>query len=233
MTSTTDWILPTLNQVSEGALITLLLSAASVVISITVGVVFGLLLCMPAGRWTTPVRWLLTAYLQLFRGLPTIVTLFIVFFVTPSIGLDFVSFWAAVVGLSLWGSANVMEVVRGAIQSIPTAQSEAASAQGFGWLGVMRWVLLPQAIKRMVPPVVNLLVDLIQASTLASLIGVVEVLQKSRQVVEFYQLSAGNGHAAPIFGGVLLVFFIICYPLTLLAARIERGGGRRSTAARP
>ncbi len=219
-----DWMTPTLQQVAAGAWFTVLLAVASVAISVFVGVLFGLLLCLPAGRLATPTRWLLTAYLQLFRGLPTIVTLFIVFFVAPSLGLQLASFWAAVVGLSLWGSANVMEVVRGAIRSIPTAQSEAASALGFGWVGVMRWVLLPQAITRMIPPVVNLLVDLIQATTLASLIGVVEVLQKSRQVVEFYQLSSGSGHAAPIFGGVLLVFFVICYPLTLLAGRIERRG---------
>lgn len=226
MNPTSDWFTPALHQIAAGAWFTLLLAVASVVISVFVGIVFGLLLCLPDGRWTTLARWLLTVYLQLFRGLPTIVTLFIVFFVAPSLGLDLDPFWAGVVGLSLWGSANVMAVVSGAVQSIPKGQSEAAQALGFGWVAVMRWVLMPQATKRMLPPVVNLLVDLIQATTLASLIGVVEILQKSRQVVEFYQLSAGSAHAAPIFGGVLLVFFIICYPLTLLAGRVERRGTR-------
>jgi polar amino acid transport system permease protein len=73
----------------------------------------------------------------------------------------------------------------------------------------------------MLAPVVNLIVDLIPATTLASLIGVGEVLQRSRQAVEYYQLSAGDGHAAPIFAGVLLFFFVICYPLTVLARRME------------
>ena len=114
-----------------------------------------------------------------------------------------------------------MEVVRGAVRSIPTAQFEAATALGFKWAAVMRLVVLPQASRRMIPPVVNLIVDLIQATTLASLIGVVEVLQRSRQAVEFYQLSAGDGHATPIFAGVLLFFFVICYPLTVLARRME------------
>ena len=92
----------------------------------------------------------------------------------------------------------------------------------------MRLVVLPQARKRMIPPVVNLIVDLIQATTLASLIGVVEVLQRSRQAVEYYQLSAGDGHAAPIFAGVLLFFFVICYPLTVFARRMETRTSRET-----
>ena len=98
----------------------------------------------------------------------------------------------------------------------------------------MRLVILPQAARRMLPPTVNLTVDLIQATTLASLIGVVEVLQRSRQAVEYYQLNAGDGHATAIFGGVLVFFFIVCYPLTLVSGRLERRGRTdgRSTRAR-
>lgn len=226
----TSWISETLDLVATGALRTIALAATSVIVSVACGLLLGVLLCLPNGRWSTPARGILTTYLQLFRGLPVLVTLFIVFFVTPSLGVQLASFPAAVVGLSLWGSANVMEVVRGAVRSIPTAQSEAASALGFGWTSVMRWVVLPQAIKRMLPPVVNLIVDLIQATTLASLIGVVEVLQRSRQAVEYFQLSEGDGHATPIFAAVLLFFFLICYPLTLLAKRIER---RTTAPGRP
>lgn len=224
----TSWISPTLDLMSRGFVGTLALATTSVLVSVVLGVLLGGLLCLPGGGWATAVRWALSAYLQLFRGLPVLVTLFIVFFVSPSVGLQLASFPAAVVGLSLWGSANMMEVVRGAVRSIPAAQSEAASALGFGWRSVMRYVVLPQALTRMLPPAVNLVVDLIQATTLASLIGVVDVLQRSRQAVEFYQLSSGQGHAAPIFAGVLLVFFLLCFPLTLLAARL----GRQSASPR-
>ena len=216
-----SWFGPTLKLVASGALETIIIAVASVVIAVVLGVILGVLLCLPAGHWNNAVRWALTLYLQLFRGLPVLVTLFIVFFVSPSLGLDLASTPAAIAALSLWGSANVMEVVRGAVRSIPTAQFEAATALGFKWAAVMRLVVLPQASRRMIPPVVNLIVDLIQATTLASLIGVVEVLQRSRQAVEYYQLSAGDGHAAPIFAGVLLFFFVICYPLTVLARRME------------
>lgn len=227
----TEWIGPTIDLVSGGALRTLALASAAVILSVGAGILLGVLLCLPDGRWTTPARRVLAAYLQLFRGLPVLVTLFIVFFVSPSLGLQLNSFAAAVLGLCLWGSANVMEVVRGAVRSIPTAQFEAASALGFGWTPAMRWVVLPQAIRRALPPLVNLIVDLIQATTLASLIGVIDVLQRSRQAVEFYQLSTGEGHAVPIFTGVLAVFFLLCFPLTRLAARLERKAGKPSRSA--
>lgn len=217
-----SWVQPTLKLVASGALQTLVIALVAVVLSVVLGLILGVLLCLPNGRWTNPARWILTVYLQLFRGLPVLVTLFIVFFVSPSIGLKFSPTVAAIVGLTLWGSANVMEVVRGAVRSIPTAQFEAATALGFGWAPSMRLVILPQAQRRMIPPIVNLTVDLIQATTLASLIGVVEVLQRSRQGVEFFQLSEGNGHAAPIFAGVLVFFFVICFPLTLLATYVDR-----------
>jgi polar amino acid transport system permease protein len=173
-----SWIGPTLKLVASGALETIIIAVASVVIAVVLGVILGVLLCF-RGHWNNAVRWALTLYLQLFRGLPVLVTLFIVFFVSPSLGLDLASTPATIAGLSLWGSANVMEVVRGAVRSIPTAQFEAATALGFKWAAVMRLVVLPQASRRMIPPVVNLIVDLIQATTLASLIGVVEVLQRS------------------------------------------------------
>ena len=104
-----SWIGPTLKLVASGALETVIIAVASVVIAVVLGVNLGVLLCLPAGRWNNAVRWALT----LFRGLPVLVTLFIVFFVSPSLGLDLASTPAAIAALSLWGSANVMEVVRG------------------------------------------------------------------------------------------------------------------------
>lgn len=226
-----SWIGPTLALVASGALSTVVVALCSVVISIAVGVVLGVALCLPGGAANAALRTVLAVYLHVFRGLPVLVTLFIVFFVSPSAGLQLPSAAAAVVGLSLWGSANVMEVVRGAIRSIPAAQFEAAAALGFPWTSSMRLIVLPQATRRMLPPIVNLTVDLIQATTLASLIGVVEILQRSRQAVEFFQLNSGNGHAAAILGGVLVFFFVVCFPLTWLAGRMEKRGTTQARSA--
>lgn len=229
-----NWVAPTFGLVLPGAALTLGLAVLAVAISIVVGILLGLLLCLPKGRYTSPIRWILTGYLQVFRGLPVLVTLFIVFFLSPSLGVGLASFPAAVVALSLWGSANVMEVVRGAVRTIPPGQYEAASALGFGWASTMRLVVFPQAIKRMLAPTVNLTVDLIQATTLASLIGLVEVLQRSRQAIEYYELSSGNGHAKAILTAVLLLFFVACFPMTWLARRLERRtGGDRTKPTRP
>jgi polar amino acid transport system permease protein len=95
------------------------------------------------------------AYVEVWRGLPIIITLFFIFFVLPLIGLEVDTFVAAAVGLTLWGSANVAEVVRGAVQSVPRGQSEAAAALGFPWPRRMRFVILPQATRRALPPLVG------------------------------------------------------------------------------
>jgi len=228
-----SWLEPVARYVGHGALLTVLLAASTVAVTLVVGVICGALLTLPSG-WI--VRAPLIAYVQLWRALPVLVTLFVVFFSLPVLGIHLGSFLAALVGLSLWGSANVAEVVRGAVRSIPIGQSEAAAALGFGWGRRLQYVILPQAMRRMLPPLVGLLVDLIQATTLASLVGVAEILQTGQQSVERLTLSGGDSHAIPIFGGVLLAFFVICYPFTLLARYLEHrlvrrdsrlGGGQR------
>lgn len=222
-----DWIGPVAGVMLEGLTYTIALGALAVVISIVVGVVLGILTALPDNAATRVIKIILQVYLQVMRGLPLIVTLFIVFFVSPAVGINLASLTAATVGLSLWGSANVMAVAKGAITSIPKGQHESAAALGFGWAPSMAWVIFPQALRRMTPATVNLVVDLIQATTLASLIGVLEILARSRQAVEYNQLNTGEGHAVAIFGAVLAVFFVICFPLTRIAVRLERQRVRR------
>jgi polar amino acid transport system permease protein len=217
-----DWVGPVVAVMLKGLQYTLALGALAVVISVALGIILGILTALPDNPATRVLKIILQVYLQVMRGLPLIVTLFIVFFVSPAIGINFGSFTAATVGLSLWGSANVMAVAKGAVSSIPKGQRESAAALGFGWIPSMAWVIFPQAVRRMTPSTVNLVVDLIQATTLASLIGVMEILARSRQAVEFNQLNTGDGHAVAIFGAVLAVFFVICFPLTRMALRLER-----------
>jgi polar amino acid transport system permease protein len=116
----------------------------------------------------------------------------------------------------------VAEATRGAVQSIPREQHEAASALGFGWVGRHAYVVLPQATRRLLPPLVSLLVNVIQNTTIAQIIGVSEVLQTGNNSVERLEFSTGNSHAFEIFGAVLVIFFLISFPLTRLAAYLER-----------
>ena len=214
-----DWVSPVAHQMAGGFKITVEIAAIAVSASVVVGVAIGTLLTI---RWL-PSRALLRLYVEVWRGLPILVTIFLILFALPGlIGLRVHPFVAAGVGLSLWGSAQVAEATRGAVQSIPREQHEAASALGFGWLGRHAHVVLPQATRRLLPPLVSLLVNVIQNTTIAQIIGVSEVLQTGNNSVERLEFSTGNSHAFEIFGAVLVVFFVISFPLTRLAAYLER-----------
>jgi His/Glu/Gln/Arg/opine family amino acid ABC transporter permease subunit len=220
-----DWVEPTARYMFEVGLPgTLRIAAFSLVASLVVGVVLGTLLTI---RFL-PSRALIRLYVEVWRGLPIIVTIFIVFFVFPVAGhqFEFDPFTSATVGLSLWGSAQIAEATRGAVQSIPREQHEAAAALGFGWLGRHAFVILPQAFRRLLPPVVSLLVGIIQNTTLASVIGASELLTTGKQQVERITspppAGIGEIHAIEIYGAVMVVFFLISFPLTRLAIFLER-----------
>ena len=125
-----------------------------------------------------------------------------------------------------WGSAQVAEATRGAVQSIPREQHEAAAALGFGWVGSHSFVILPQALRRLLPPFVSLLVNIIQNSTLAGAIGGLEILEaaerQNERLAAFPPAGIGEIHAAEIFTGVAILFFLISFPLTRLAAMLEK-----------
>jgi polar amino acid transport system permease protein len=169
-----------------------------------------------------PARALIRLYIEVWRGLPIIVTIFLIYFTLPEAGITLSAFQSGAVALSLWGSAQVAEATRGAVQSIPREQHQAAAALGFGWVGRHAFVILPQALRRPMPPMVSLLVNVIQNTTLASIIGVSEVLQTGQRSVERLQLLTGDPHAFEIYAGVLVAFFVISFPLTRLAAYLER-----------
>jgi polar amino acid transport system permease protein len=219
------WVEPTAEYLWEVGLPgTLRIAAFSVVASAVVGMVLGTLMTI---RFL-PLRSLIRLYIEVWRGLPIIVTIFIVFFVFPVLGnqFEFDPFTSATIGLSLWGSAQIAEATRGAVQSIPREQHEAASALGFGWVGRHVFVILPQAFRRLIPPLVSLLVGIIQNTTLAQVIGATELLDTGKRSVERITAPppAGIGeiHAIEIYGAIAVVFFVISFPLTRLAAYLER-----------
>jgi polar amino acid transport system permease protein len=218
-----DWLRPVLDYMfSEGLRGTLIIAGESVLASALVGVVLGTLMTLQF--W--PLRALIRLYIEIWRGLPIIVTIFLIFFALPSLGIRFSAFQAAAIGLSLWGSAQVAEATRGAVESIPREQHEAAAALGFGWAARHAYVILPQARRRLLPPMVSLLVNVIQNSTLAALIGALELLESGKRQVE--RLAApppvgeGEIYALQIYAIVLVIFFCISFPLTRLAAYLER-----------
>jgi polar amino acid transport system permease protein len=220
-----EWVEPVARyMLDDGLKGTLRIAVLSLVGSTVIGITFGTLLTI---RFR-PTQALIRLYVEVWRGLPILVTIFIVYFVLPSASprLRFDAFTAASIGLVLWGSAQVAEATRGAVQSIPREQHEAASALGFGWLGRHSFVILPQALRRLLPPLVSLLVNILQNTTIAQVIGAAELLETGERSVE--RLAApppaglGEIHAFEIYAAVMAIFFLISFPLTRLAAYLER-----------
>jgi His/Glu/Gln/Arg/opine family amino acid ABC transporter permease subunit len=231
-----DWAEPVVDyMLTVGLRNTLIIAAASVLISVVVGVVLGTLLTI---RFL-PLEGLIRLYIELWRGLPIIVTIFLLFFGLPELadttGIEWMrlsQIQAAILGLGLWGSAQIAEATRGAVQSIPREQQEAAAALGFGWVGRHVNVILPQALRRLLPPLVGLVVNIIQNSTLAQILGVPELLETAERSTERLSfptvdpttlaVEGGDPHAIEIYGFVMIIFFVISFPLTRLAAFLER-----------
>jgi len=220
-----DWAEPVVRYIlTVGLPATLQVSAIAVVGATVIGIVLGTLLTLDVAI----ARILTRGYVEVFRGLPILVTVFMVYFGLPAINpeLEFSPLTATSIALILWGSAQVAEATRGAVQSIPREQHEAAAALGFGWVGRHRSVILPQALRRLLPPLVSLLVNIIQNSTLAAVIGGIELLQAGKAQTErltFYPPAGiGEIHAFEIFAFVALLFFLISFPLTRLAAYLEK-----------
>jgi polar amino acid transport system permease protein len=215
-----DWADPVARYVIEtGLRNTLKLSAIALVGSSVIGITLGTLLTVHF----LPTRALIRLYIEIWRGLPILVTIFIVYFALPAVSprLRFDAITAGAIALILGGSAQVAEATRGAVQSIPREQHEAASALGFGWLGRHAFVIMPQALRRLLPPLVGLLVNIIQNTTIVQVIGAPEILETAERQVERLTFE-GQEHAIEIYGAIMVVFFVISFPLTRLAAYLER-----------
>ena len=201
------------------------------VLSVAIGTVLGLV----TGLWlVSPNKGLRATSLVLtefFRNAPWLVLLFFVTYLLPfqfRLGLVTVPLpgWEkAVIGLALPVMANVAEIVRGAMQSIPPGQWEASESLGFTRRQQVWQIVLPQCITRMIPPWMNLYAIVTMSTTLASIMGVEEVLTLAKQVQ-----GAEGGRTdllAPIYGYVLLMFFVYSYPIALYTRRLEMRFGRR------
>lgn len=207
---------------ASGFLFNVLISLFSMLFGTLAGAVLGLGQISKIG----PIRWASWFFTQLFRNSPWLVILFIVLLALP---FEFVIFgviitvpdWMkAVFGLSLPIMANISEIVRGAVLSVPTAQWEAAESLAFSRQQILWRIILPQCFKRMIPPWMNWYAILTMATPLCSLLGVEEIITLSRQAME-----AENNHPellVPFYSFALGMFFLYCYPIARLTIRLER-----------
>ncbi len=202
----------------EGLGVALKISLISVVISILLGIVVGILM-----TWKNPISRAITrCYLEIVRIMPQLVLLFIVYFgTTKAFGWNLSGEVSAIIVFSFWGTAEMGDLVRGAIISIPAHQYESAEALGLTSAQVYRYVVLPQTVRRLIPLSINLITRMIKTTSLVLMIGVVEVLKVSQQIIEANRMSSPNA-AFGVYLVVFILYFIACYPISLLARYLEK-----------
>ena len=160
------------------------------------------------------------AFIQVFQGTPLLLQLFLIFFGLPVLGLEVSPWVAAGTALVLNTGAFLGEIWRGCIQAGPRGQWEAAEALGLQYVARMRRVVLPQAFKIALPPTVGYLVQIIKGTSLAAIIGFTEVT-RAGQII-----NNATFQPLPVFTTVAAIYFVICWPLSLLAAHMERKRAR-------
>lgn len=179
------------------------------------GAICGLAIALSRVSKLAPLRYVALGYIRLFQGTPLLMQLFLVYFGLSILGLDINPWTAAAVALTLHASAFLGEIWRGCIEAVPPGQSEASWALGLGYRDRMVHIVLPQAAKISVPPTVGFLVQLIKGTSLASIIGFVE-LTRAGQIIN-------NATFQPltVFSLVAVMYFLMCWPLSMLARHLE------------
>ncbi|MFC3286387.1 amino acid ABC transporter permease [Paracoccus aerius] len=179
------------------------------------GAVGGLLIALARTSGSKALRRISAGFIQVFQGTPLLMQLFLVYFGLAVVGLPIDPLLAAAVALTLHASAYLGEIWRGSIEAVPSGQTEAATALALSYPHRMRHVVLPQAMRIATAPTVGFLVQLIKGTSLASIIGFTE-LTRAGQIVN-------NATFKPflVFGTVAILYFILCWPLSLMARRLE------------
>lgn len=195
----------------QGLLVTLEVSFLVVAISLVIGVVMGV------GIVYGPrlIYWPIRLYSDLIRGIPVLVLIFFVYYGLPALGLNLDAFWAAVAALTAFKTAHVIEIARGALQSIHYGQTDAAKAIGLTFWQRMRCVIFPQAVRRFLPPWINAVTDAVKGSALVSLIGVVDLMLAVQKVI------GRTYEPMPLYVTGAIIYFLINYTLSSVSRQLE------------
>jgi amino ABC transporter, permease protein, 3-TM region, his/glu/gln/arg/opine family len=198
--------------------IALRISLISVLISIPLGILVGILM-----TFKNPIlKAVLRIYLEIIRIMPQLVLLFIVFFgSTRALGVDISAELSAIIVFSLWGTAEMGDLVRGAVTSIPKHQYESSEALGLSKKQTFIYIIIPQTIKRLIPLSINLITRMIKTTSLVLMIGVVEVIKVAQQITEANRTSSPNA-AFGVYLVVFMMYFIACTPISMLARYLEK-----------
>jgi len=206
-----------LARLGQGLAVTLKIALISVAASMVLGIVYGLVM-------TAKNKFVYGAcriYLEAFRIIPVLVWLFMFFFGSALLlGADLGGLLVSVIVFSLWGTAEMGDIVRGAVKSIAAHQWQSADAIGLTRAQVQLYVIIPQAVRRVVPAAMNLVTRMIKTTSLVAFVGVTEMLRVGKQIIEFNMMK--NYMASFwIYGFIFLIYFILCYPVSKLSKKLE------------
>lgn len=202
----------------QGLWVALRISLIAVVISIPLGLLFGVLMT----RKNVVLKAIFRVYLEFIRIMPQLVLLFLFYFsTTRTFGWNLSGEKASIIVFVLWGTAEMSDLVRGALISIPKHQYESSAALGLTKMQTYLYIIIPQAVRRLIPLSINLITRMIKTTSLILMIGVVEVLKVAQQIIEANRMSSPNA-AFGIYLTVFLLYFIACWPISMLAKYLER-----------
>lgn len=205
-------------RLAQGLWVTVRIGLLSIGLSVLPGVLLGLLLRAKSKA----LRALARGYVEAVRLLPQMVLLFLAYFgLTRAFGWELSAEVSAVLVFTLWGAAELGDLVRGALESIPRHQYDSAWALGMDAGVCYRCVILPQTLRRLLPPAINLATRMIKTTSLVVLIGVVEVLKVAQQIVDANHFSYPTA-ALTLYGVVFALYFLLCWPISCLAGRLEQ-----------
>jgi polar amino acid transport system permease protein len=190
----------------------------AVALSIILGILLGMVMTLK-----NPVTRLITRiYLEFIRIMPQLVLLFLVYFgLTKSFGINLSGEVSSVIVFTMWGTAEMGDLVRGALISIPKHQYESGAALGLEKIQIYRYIIIPQTLRRLVPLSINLATRMIKTTSLVVMIGVVEVLKVGQQIIEANRYTVPDS-ALWIYAAIFFLYFIVCWPISLLASRLEK-----------
>ena len=202
----------------EGLWITVRISLLSVLLSIILGILLGFIMT----KKNPVIRVITKIYLEFVRIMPQLVLLFLVYFgLSKSLHINLSGEFSAILVFTIWGTAEMGDLVRGALESIPVHQYESGRALGLTEKQLYLNVILPQTFRRLIPQSMNLVTRMIKTTSLVVLIGVVEVVKVGQQIIEASRLTAPLA-AIIIYTTIFFMYFIICFPLSKFAGRLEQ-----------
>lgn len=194
------------------------ISLISVALSIPLGILLGIVMTMR----NKVIKVITKVYLEIIRIMPQLVLLFIVFFgATRTLGINLSGEVASVIVFTLWGTAEMGDLVRGSIISIPKHQSESSLALGLSKSQTYLYIIIPQTVRRLLPLSINLVTRMIKTTSLILMIGVVEVIKVAQQIIEANRATSPNA-AFGVYLVVFIMYFIVCFSISMVAKHLEK-----------